>query len=111
MKPAHVVYTYIIDYLRERAKELGYALTAHGSLARDIDLVAVPWVDEAAPAEQLVEALREKAQLVWGDKVFLRHGEPVAKPHGRRSWVMVFLGTHAYIDLSVMPRDQQGGGA
>lgn len=105
MKPAMLIYVSIIEYLRERAKELGYALAVHGSLSRDIDLVAIPWTEDAAPADQLVEALREKAHHAWGSHAFIGHADPTHKPHGRLSYVILFIESgHTYIDLSVMPR-------
>lgn len=33
----------------------GYALAVHGSLARDFDLIAVPWVDEASEPSKVLE--------------------------------------------------------
>lgn len=36
-----------IDRIRELAKEIGYAIGAHGSLERDLDLIAAPWSEEA----------------------------------------------------------------
>lgn len=83
------------------ARGLGYALLIHGSLARDLDLVAVPWTEAAVPAPDLVKALREKLSA-WVGAVE-HNGGAVAKPHGRTSYV-IMLGGHAYVDLSVMPR-------
>jgi hypothetical protein len=34
--------------MREEARRLGYTLAVHGSMKRDIDLVAVPWIQKAA---------------------------------------------------------------
>lgn len=79
------------------ARELGYALGVHGSLARDLDVIACPWVETAAPAEELVEAIRAK---VGG---CLSTQGPTERPHGRRAW-SIHLGGGPYIDLSVMPR-------
>lgn len=79
------------------AREHGYALAVHGSLARDFDFVAIPWVDEAVKPEELVEAIRA---AVGG--FFDEHDHPASKPHGRRAWV-IHLGGGPYIDLSVMP--------
>lgn len=36
---------YLIGPLRDIAREHGYALSVHGSVARDIDIVAIPWVE------------------------------------------------------------------
>ena len=104
----------LIPLLRERAQELGYALGVHGSLARDIDLIACPWTCAAVPAGDLAEALRQVAEreVEWAfleddqgaatPEYFLK-GCPGAKPHGRLTWAF-FLPGGPYIDLSVMPR-------
>lgn len=55
-----VFYLTVLPGLVQVAREHGYALAVHGSLARDLDLIACPWTDDAAPAEYLVETLREK---------------------------------------------------
>ncbi len=109
-------YLKLIVPVRARARELGYAIGQHGSIQRDIDLIAVPWTDAAVPARELAEALRATiAQAVGaaypdphsaGDAYF-RAGKPGAKPHGRLCWSW-FLdpdgGTDGpYVDLSVMP--------
>jgi hypothetical protein len=80
----------------ETARELGYALTLHGSMARDLDVVAIPWTENAASAEELV------ARLVERHKFTPKGGDPEERPHGRRGWVLWFRG-HFYVDLSVMP--------
>lgn len=85
-----------------RARELGYALLIHGSLSRDLDLLAVPWTEEAVLEEDLVEALRAKCDA-WVSVHATRPTGAVAKPHGRRAWSLMLNG-HAFIDLSVMPR-------
>lgn len=82
--------------LMRTAKEYGYALTLHGSFARDFDFVAVPWTEDAKPASVLVEAVREAV----GGHISNRDGDE--KPHGRRGW-SIHLGAGPYIDLSVMP--------
>ena len=85
-----------------RACELGYALLIHGSLARDLDLVAVPWTEAAVSDEDLVEAIRAKCDG-WVGVSAAKPGGVGAKPHARKVWTLMLNG-HAYIDLSVMPR-------
>jgi hypothetical protein len=93
-KPAYYAWAYW--WLVPIAKRLGYALALHGSLARDLDIVAVPWTEDAAPPEALVKALA--GAFKWEhDK------KPTRKPHGRMAWRILMVGG-AYIDLSVMPR-------
>lgn len=103
--PRALVFAALLPQLQAVAREYGYALTVHGSMATDLDLVAVPWVDEAAPPSKLLEAIRT---AVDG----LLVGKPSQKPHGRRAWSIhpkVYTPVlrdvwEPYIDLSVMPR-------
>lgn len=95
------LYFAIVPDLLPIARGLGYALMVHGSVSRDLDLLAVPWVEEAAEPEVLVESIRAKFDAWLGST-----GKPdgsAPKPHGRRAW-SIMLGGHAFIDLSVMPR-------
>ncbi len=95
----------LIEPLRAAAKEHGYALAVHGSLARDIDLIAAPWVPEASLAPVLAEAIRAKAEEVVGYAFLAPHEHrefPRRKPHGRLCWAF-HLGGGPYIDLAVMP--------
>lgn len=92
------MYAILIPNLVEIARELGYAIGLHGSMARDLDLIAVPWVEEAVPPEELVQAIASRLG-------FILEGPPRSpedKPHGRRAWSLILCG-EAYVDLSVLP--------
>lgn len=98
------VYVVLFTGLSDVARKHGYALTAHGSMQTDMDVVAIPWTDEAVSAEELVEKyldyLKVFSMLVEGEvKVF----GPEQKPHGRIAW-MLSLGYGAQLDISIMPR-------
>jgi len=58
------------------AREHGYALAVHGSLQRDFDLIAVPWVESPSTHEQLLQAIEAAFAL-------RRIGKPAQRPHGR----------------------------
>lgn len=47
-------YAEILPITREVAKSCGYAIAVHGSMTRDLDLVAVPWIEKHLKAETLV---------------------------------------------------------
>lgn len=59
-KPTHAkpqLYAYYFFVLKEIAKEFGYNLVVHGSMNRDLDLIAIPWVDDPKPELELIHAL------------------------------------------------------
>jgi hypothetical protein len=102
----------MLPALTRAAKSKGYALAVHGSMRRDLDLVAIPWTEEAASAQEVVDA------LIHASSGFLREREtkpahpegwpgtrdPAQKPHGRLAWSIYLAVGGTYIDLSVMPR-------
>ena len=101
------VYHATIDAIRDVAREKGYAIGLHGSLARDIDLIAVPWTDEAATADDLVAAIQATVEEHGPHRIaFISPNSPAEKPHGRRAWSIV-TGGGPFIDLSVMPRSPE----
>lgn len=111
MKPSTLyaaAYVQLVPKLAEVARRAGYAIGVHGSLSRDLDLIAAPWVDEALSAEELAELLRESVGgFIINDPTadpndFVRRS-PCPKPHGRLAW-SIYLHGGPYIDLSVMPR-------
>jgi hypothetical protein len=87
--------------IREVAQFNGYAVAVHGSLKRDIDLIAVPWTDQAIEPAELVRAIKGAISGVLGNCLSI--GEPSAKPHGRIAYTLVHPGFAGEIDLSVMP--------
>jgi hypothetical protein len=107
-RPAALVLIYRL--LLPVARRHGYALALHGSLARDLDVVAVPWVEDAAPAAILVEALRETIDGFIVSDPRAPEKNPALKPHGRMGWA-IHLMEGGYVDLSVIPpaRDDGGG--
>ena len=50
--------------LCDTARKHGYALAIHGTMTTDLDLVAIPWTDEAADVDTLVAALRWHVGMV-----------------------------------------------
>lgn len=93
------------------ARSKGYALSVHGSMTRDFDLIAVPWVPEAAEAEELIMALKAECggvfTTVYMDEICSTTKQATAKPHGRRCWSIHLTEQGAagpYLDISVMPK-------
>ena len=97
MKLRECTYPEITVRLRKLAKTYGYAIAVHGSMTRDLDLIAVPWTKEACSAETLISNLNEH---IGGS---IQQNSPVEKPHGRKSWV-IWLDHERYLDISVTSR-------
>jgi hypothetical protein len=116
---AREVYERLIAPLRAVARAHGYALAVHGSLARDIDLIAVPWRPAVTAPAAFVEVIRATAEDITGYTAFIKNDpradprdftrrSPEPKFHGRLAWSIYVKGRHpggfeTYIDLSVMP--------
>lgn len=86
----------------------GYALAIHGSMARDLDLVAIPWTEDADDHDKLIAAFVRFVVAKSG--VEIKRLTPTKKPHGRLSYVVpVSSGSNNhYLDISVMPREEGG---
>lgn len=99
MKPANYspVYCAIYPELAEIARKHGYAMAIHGSLARDMDLICIPWVDEPGSHRDVIDeicktfAIREVG------------GPPTLKKHGRLAYTLSIAFGECAIDLSFMP--------
>ena len=95
--------------LQTVARANGYALAVHGSMMRDLDLIAAPWTEDATDDETLARALCASC----GGKISgaMHDGKtgkidinPVQRPHGRKGSVIHFGDGTAYLDVSIMPR-------
>lgn len=83
-----------IGYIRELAAGAGYAIGVHGSLERDLDLIAAPWVDGACSQEELIRHI--------SDGLGARVVETEVKPCGRLAATIQIIGWYKPIDISVM---------
>jgi hypothetical protein len=89
-----------IERIRAVARDCGYAVAIHGSRKRDLDLIAVPWTDEASSVEELLTALNERENCSYGP--------PNERPHGRVGYVLHGFAGCKYVDLSITPRKTFG---
>ena len=51
-------YATIYPRLIEIAAKCGWALGLHGSLQSDMDIMAMPWIENHKPIEKLIETLK-----------------------------------------------------
>jgi hypothetical protein len=93
------VYVTYYGILKDIARDHGYALAVHGTVTRDFDLVAVPWVENAKPVIELLEAFAEMIGMIREPGVpYTSKGN---NPHGRTSYTLS-TGSGGYLDISVM---------
>ena len=60
MKPKHIkpsFYAFIYEQIKDIAEDCGYNLVLHGSMNRDLDLIAIPWIDNPKPELELVHRI------------------------------------------------------
>lgn len=104
-------YKSILPKIKEAAQAEGYAICVHGSQRRDLDLVAVPWVEKCSDKETLARTLHraacgiESESYQWEQKP---HGRvatcfPVCFPEFTPHCSELSLG---HIDLSVMQTEE-----
>lgn len=74
----------------------GYALAVHGSLARDFDLIAVPWAETVSDVPTILAAVEAHYAVN-----ILR--ESSTKNHGRIAYTLCVGFGHCAIDLSFLP--------
>ena len=95
--------------IREAAKEHGYAIGVHGSMRRDLDLIAAPWREGASDPDTLAHAIAMAACGITRSGAY----DWEQKPAGRAATCIPICWTHrhgvssdGHIDLSVAPVTQ-----
>jgi hypothetical protein len=107
MKPANYapVYAGLYPELAEIARSHGYAMAVHGSMARDADLICIPWIEDAAEPQSVVDEITGTF-AIQGDR-----NDPRTREHGRLVYTLTIAGPGCFIDLSFMPRTAAETGA
>lgn len=98
MKPASnaPVYAALYKDFAEHCRQHGYALAIHGSLRRDFDIIAIPWVDKPSLPSKVIEELCKSYCI---DKI----SGPTNKLHGRICYTISIGFGDCSLDFSFMP--------
>jgi hypothetical protein len=92
-------YACVWNDLRNAALNCGWALGLHGSLASDMDIMAMPWTEDAKPVEVMIKALSDCfTDNPFADKHLTPHYD---KPNGRVVYTMTIFADF-YLDINVM---------
>ncbi|TKI06423.1 hypothetical protein [Martelella alba] len=98
MKPANFapVYCSLYPELAEIARKHGYAMAIHGTMARDFDLICIPWVKIPSSPMAVVEEITKTYATT--DLT-----NPEIKEHGRLCYSICFGFGTFFADVSFMP--------
>lgn len=123
-KPIHAkpsLYAFYFEVVKEIGLKYGYNIVLHGSMNRDLDLIAIPWQEVIGDKIQMVN---EVAEALGGHILFELDEDRIRfrkKYHGRESWVININRTvkakytgmvtefiehqdpQYYIDISILP--------
>lgn len=107
----------LLTFVKIKARQIGWCVTGHGSMVRDLDLLAAPWQDDAVSSVELVECVRLAFAEFVNGKAY-KSCEFTKKPFGRRAYTIYAVtddeakivscknGSFPFIDLSIMdPRN------
>lgn len=103
-------YISVMPKIREAAKKCGYAIGLHGSMRRDLDLIATPWTELFLHKDTLASEIQKAACGLEGLEFKWE-----AKPHGRMATAFPICWTwhetppifsNGHIDLSVTPTQE-----
>lgn len=86
-KPIHAkpsLYAFYFESIKQIGLKYGYNIVLHGSMNRDLDLIAIPWEENVGDK---VEMLKEVAECIGGF-VLKEDGGARIKPHGRECWII-----------------------
>lgn len=124
MKPIHAkpsLYAFYFDVIKEIGLEYGYNIVLHGSMNRDLDLIAIPWQEAIGDKKEMLDRISEAIGgyvMVESDEDRKRFRE---RHHGRQCYVININRTikakvqgfitefiehedpQYYIDISILP--------
>jgi hypothetical protein len=91
-------YARVFTKARCLAWQEGYSLTMHGSFTRDLDLLAVPWIEKPNKPESLIARIQDACNLKQAGK------EPTLKPHNRLVYTFMFdsFNDPRFIDFGII---------
>ena len=96
-----VFYAALWNDLRQAAMNKGWALALHGSLASDMDIMAMPWTEGATTDYVMIEAL--KNCFTDADCISLQVSD---MPNNRRVFTLS-IWADFYLDIDVIKKESK----
>lgn len=97
-----IMYATYYGIMKEVAAIYGYAIAIHGSMVRDLDLIAVPWVEKPGSVIDMFKEFNKRIGLEKSNINSKPYDSVSEKPHGRTAYTLS-TGGGGYVDISVMP--------
>lgn len=95
-----VFYAALWNDFRQAALDKGWALALHGSLASDMDIMAMPWIEGASSSAEMVKAL-ENCFAHPDDAIVFPTKKCYDNPNNRVIYT-IHIWSDFYIDLNVI---------
>lgn len=94
-KPIHArpsLYAFYFEVIKEIGLKYGYNIVLHGSMNRDLDLIAIPWIENIGDKDLMID---EVAKTIGGEVMMTNRsvdnidGDRFSQhPHGRIIYVI-----------------------
>lgn len=94
-------YASIFPDLSKAANDCGWALGLHGSLSNDMDIMAMPWVEEAKSVEELMQALSD---CFTGNMYKEHHIVPDNKKPNNRIVYTMSIWADFHLDINIISK-------
>lgn len=90
---------------RQAAMDCGWALGLHGSLNSDIDIMAMPWIENAMTADEMISHMISTCfgESVWAKEPHFKKSQPGDKPNGRIVYTIPIFADF-YLDINVIEK-------
>ena len=99
MKKIHAkpsFYALMFEPIKEIGLKYGYNIVLHGSINRDLDLIAIPWIYNMSSHSEMIE---EICNYIGGEIMINSDGRIFSdKPHGRICYIINIL-RNGYCEL------------
>lgn len=96
-------YACMWDDFRQAAMDCGWALGLHGSLNSDMDIMAMPWVEDAVQADEMISHMIDVCfgGSAWAQPPHFKKSAAGEKPNNRIVYTIPIFADF-YLDINVI---------
>ncbi len=90
-KPIHAkpsLYAFYFEVIKEIGKVYGYNIVLHGSMNRDLDLIAIPWEEVVGDKMEMLNKIAEAVGGFVLSETEDQRRDFRIKYHGRECWII-----------------------